>query len=203
MREQRNDPKRLNDRHRVRVLHQETSITKNRTIMKRLLVLTLLGFSLSSYAQKVLSGTFELPAEEKYLTLDWDCTQTIFDKKYTEKEWHAIKGDDWPNAKKQVMEGIVRDMNEKMGKTRIIAVLPGSELHGAYTLYICPQKLDSKGNNKSTYILKDAQGTEIGRAEFTGDGGHWGTFANLMGDGYEKAGSKLGALITKYNKMRK
>ena len=122
--------------------------------MKRLLVFAFLGFTLSSNAQKVLSGTFELPANEKYLAIDWDCTQAIFDKKYTEKEWHAIKGDDWPNAKKQVIEGIVRDMNDKMGKSRIIAVLPGSELQGAFTLYICPQKLDRKGNNKSTYILK-------------------------------------------------
>lgn len=67
--------------------------------MKRLLIFAFLGFTLSSNAQKVLSGTFELPANEKYLAIDWDCTQTIFDKKYTEKEWHAIKGDDWPNAK--------------------------------------------------------------------------------------------------------
>ena len=172
-------------------------------IMKRLLALAFMGFSLSSYAQKVLSGSFELPADEKYLTLDWDCSHTIFEKKYTEKEWHAIKGDDWPNAKKQVIEGIVRDMNKKMRKSRIIAVLPGSELQGAYTLYICPKKLDSKGNNKSVYILRDAQGTEIGKAEFSGNGGQWGTYANLMGDGYKNAGSKLGSLIIKYNNIKK
>lgn len=171
--------------------------------MKKLFVLILVCFSLSANAQKVLSGSFELPANEKYLALDWDCSQTLFDKKYNEKEWHAIKGDDWPNAKKQVIEGIVRDMNEHMIKTRIIAVLPGSELHGAYTLYICPQKLDHKGNNKSTYILRDDNGTELGKAEFNGDGGHWGTFANLMGDGYENAGKKLASLIKKYNKTNK
>lgn len=91
-------------------------------------------------------------------------------------------------------------MNDHMGKTRIIAVLPGSELHGNYTLYICPEKLDSKGNNKTIYILKDAKSTELGKAVFTGDGGHWGTFANLMGDGYENAGKKLASLIKKYNK---
>jgi hypothetical protein len=168
--------------------------------MKQLFVLIFLSLSLSANAQKVLSGSFELPANEKYVAIDWDCSQTLFDKKYTEKEWHAIKGNDWDEAKKQVVEMIVKDMNEHMRKTRIIAVLPGSELHGAYTLYICPQKLDHKGNNKSTYILRDGQGKEIGKAEFNGDGGHWGTFANLVGDGYEKAGKKLASLIKKYNK---
>ena len=168
--------------------------------MRKLFLLALLGVTLSGNAQKVLNGSFELPADEKYLALDWDCAQTLFDKKYTEKEWQAIKGDDWNQAKKQVIEGIVRDMNDHMGKTRIIAVLPGSELHGNYTLYICPEKLDSKGNNKTIYILKDAKGDELGKAVFTGDGGHWGTFANLMGDGYENAGKKLASLIKKYNK---
>ena len=169
-------------------------------IMRKLFVLALLGLSLSGNAQKVLNGSFELPADEKYLALDWDCSQTLFEKKYTEREWIAVKGDDWDKAKKEVIEMIVGDMNKNMGKTRIIAVLPGSELHGSYTLYICPQKLDSKGNNKSTYILKDAKGNELGKAEFTGDGGRWGTFANLIGDGYENAGKKLASLIKKYNK---
>ena len=172
--------------------------------MKKLFVMALLGlFSLTSYAQKVLSGSFELPANEKYLALDWDCSQTLFEKKFTEKEWKSMKGADWDEAKKEVLEEIIRDMNTKMSKTRVVAVLPGSELQGAYTLYICPHTLDSKGNNKTTYILKDAQGNEIGRTEFKGSGGHWGSFANLMGDGYEDAGEKLASLITKYNKTKK
>lgn len=102
--------------------------------MKKLFVFILVSFSLSVNAQKVLSGSFELPADEKYLVLDWDCSQTLFDKKYTEEEWHTLKGDDWPNAKREVLESIVNDMNEHMSKTRIIAVMPDSELHGGYTL---------------------------------------------------------------------
>ena len=168
--------------------------------MRKYFVLILMMFTVSGFAQKVLSGDFKLPADEKYVTLDWDCSETIFDKKFNEKEWKAIKGDDWPEAKKQVIEGIVKDMNKHLTRSRIIAVLPGSELQSLCTLYICPIKLDSKGNNKSIYILKDSSGKEIGKAEFNGDGGHWGTFANLMGDGYEKAGKKLASLLKKYNK---
>ena len=91
-------------------------------------------------------------------------------------------------------------MNNHLTRSRIIAILPGSELKSSYTIFICPIKLDSKGNNKSNYVLKDASGKELGRAQFNGDGGHWGTFANLMGDGYEKAGRKLASLMKKYNK---
>jgi len=168
--------------------------------MRKNLILILLMFTVSGFAQKVLSGDFKLPANEKYVTLDWDCSETIFDKKFNEKEWKAVKGDDWPEAQKQVIEGIVKDMNNHLTRSRIIAILPGSELKSSYTIFICPIKLDSKGNNKSNYVLKDASGKELGRAQFNGDGGHWGTFANLMGDGYEKAGKKLASLMKKYNK---
>ncbi len=171
--------------------------------MKKLFVLSFLFVSLSGYAQKVLSGNFELPDNEKYLTIDWDCSESVIDKKYNEKEWQAVKGDDWPKAKQQVLERIVGDMNDHMKNSRIIAVLPSSELKGAYTLYICPIKLDRKGNNKSNYVLRDSNGNEKGKAQFNGDGGNWGTFANLMGDGYEHAGSKLASLIKKYNKNKK
>jgi hypothetical protein len=171
--------------------------------MRKLLVLSFLMVSLCSNAQKVLSGSFELPVNEKYLTLDWDCSETIIDKKYNEKEWQSVKGDDWPKAKMQVLERIVSDTNDHLKKSRIIVVLPGSELKGLYTLYICPIKLDSKGNNKTNYILRDGNGNEVGKAQFNGDGGHWGTYANLLGDGYENAGSKLASLIKKYNKNKK
>lgn len=53
--------------------------------MRKLFLLALLGVSLSGNAQKVLNGSFELPADEKYLALDWDCAQTLFDKKYNKK----------------------------------------------------------------------------------------------------------------------
>ena len=171
--------------------------------MKKLFLLALVLVSLSCNAQKVLSGSFELPAGEKYFYLDWDCSQTLFESKFNEKEWRAIHGDDWEKAKKEVIEMIMRDLNNSMGKISIIAVLPGSELKGTCTLFVCPQKLDRKGNNKSVYILKDANGTELGKAEFKGSGGHWGSFANLIGDGYENAGSKLASLFKKYNKKKR
>ena len=179
------------------------SIIKNNRIMKKLFVLSFLLISISGYAQKVLSGTFELPPNEKYLTLNWDCSETVFEKKYNEKEWQAVKGDDWPKAQKQVLERLVRDTNDHIDKSRVIVVLPGSELQGSFTLFICPIKLDKHGNNKTNYILRDANGNEIGKAQFNGDGGRWGTFANLLGDGYENAGKKLGNLIDKYNKRKK
>ena len=58
--------------------------------MKKLLVLALCFMSLSSYAQKAKSGSFELPANEKYITFDWDCSETLFEKRYDEREWRVF-----------------------------------------------------------------------------------------------------------------
>ena len=168
--------------------------------MRKIIILLFLQFPVSGFAQKLVSGDFRLPANEKYVTLGWDCSETLFDKKFDETEWKAVKGDDWPMAKKQVIESIVKDINDNLKRSRVVAVLPGSELKVSYTIFICPIKLDSKGNNKSYYVLRDANGKEMGRVIFNGDGGHWGTFANLLGDGYEKAGKKLASILKKYNK---
>ena len=175
----------------------------NLTDMKKLLVLALCFMSLSSYAQKAKSGSFELPANEKYITFDWDCSETLFEKKFNETEWCAFKGDDWDKAKTLVIEMLVKDINESMNGSRVVAVLPNSELKASYIIFICPQKLDSKGNNITTYILKDPKGKELGRTEFLGAGGRWGSFTNLIGDGYEDSGKKLGKLMKKYNKTKK
>lgn len=172
--------------------------------MKKLLVLALCFMSLSSYAQKAKSGSFELPANEKYITFDWDCSETLFEKRYDEREWRAIKGEDWDIAKNQVVEMLVKDVNASLGKSRIVAVLPNSDIKASYIIYICPQKLDSKGNNETIYVLKDSQGRELGRTEFfIGDGGRWGSFTNLIGDGYEDSGKELAKVIKKYNKAKK
>lgn len=171
--------------------------------MKKLLVIIFMCFSLSGYAQKVKSGTFELPANEKYITFDWDCSKTLFEKKYDEREWRAIKGDDWDKAKKGVIEMLVRDFNENLRGSRIIAVLPDSDIKGTYIVYICPQELDSKGNNITTYVLTDSNGRELGWAELYGDGGRWGSFTNLIGDGYEDIGKDLAKIFKKYNKTKK
>lgn len=170
--------------------------------MKKLLFISsFLLISAVSYSQKV-TGTFTLPQSEKFVSLAWDWSNTLIDKRLNEKDWASINGEDyWEKAKLEVLNLISREMNEKMEKSRISVFSPESKRETAYTLYICPIAYSKKGDNKSNYILKETKtGKEIGRCTIKGDGGSIGSVANLLGDGYEEAARKMGKILKSYNK---
>ena len=172
--------------------------------MKNVLFIVFMLVSIPSYSQKTVSGSFELPKEEKYLAVDWDCSQTLFEKKHNEAEWEALIGkEEWTKAKTEALGDILVEMNNKMRKSRITVVKKGSELKYNYTMYIAPIKLNRKGDNTSFYILRRySDGVEVGRVKLGGDGGSMGSLANLIWDGYEEASRKMGRYLTSHNKLK-
>ena len=157
---------------------------------------------MTCFAEK-MEGTFTLPENEKYLCIDWDFSETVFEKKFDEKEWQSMIGkEEWENAKKEALSQIILHINTKMKKSRIIAVKSKSDLKSNYTLYIAPISLDKKGNNKSKYILKNSVTDEVvGEMIAKGDGGHWGDLANLLWDGYEEMSEKIAKKLVRDNKL--
>lgn len=171
--------------------------------MKNLLLFVLMFVSLPGYSQKTISGSFQLPAEEKYLAVDWDCSHTLFEKKHNEKEWEALIGqEEWEKAKSEALTDILVEMNNKMRNARITVVKAGSDLKANYTMYIALINLSRKGDNTSYYILRrNTDGTEVGRIRVKGDGGSIGSLGNLLWDGYEEAARKIGKFFTRNNKL--
>ena len=155
-------------------------------------------------AQKLITGTFALPSSERYLAVAWDFSEAVIEKKYSEKEWENINGREaWANAKAEALGYIINEINGKMKKSRLICISTDSDIKPTYTLYIHPLTLNRKGDNKSLYILKEtASGREVGRAKRSGDGGHFGSLANLLFDGYEEAARDIGGFLAKKNKLK-
>lgn len=172
--------------------------------MKKLLVIVIaVMISTVCYSQKV-TGTFTIPESEKFISLAWDWSEAVIDKKLSEKDWAAINGEEyWEKAKMEALILIAREMNEKMTKSRVSILSPESDRETAYRLFISPIWYTKKGNNESIYILKDiSTGNEIGRCRLKGDGGSIGSVANLLGDGYEEAARKMGSMLKKFNKIK-
>lgn len=176
--------------------------------MKKFLILIffLIETSVSCFSQSV-KGNFTIPLTDKYIVLKFDCSETVFEKKYNETDWGLIVGvEEWTKAKREALARIVGMMNDKMKKTRIIMVVEDpsstiSTLKSNYTLYIAPSALNRKGKNKSNFILKEnATGKVLGYTSVSGGGGHYGSLGNLLGDGYEDSAPDVAKLIAKYNK---
>ena len=172
--------------------------------MKKFFVISLLLLmSAVSFSQKV-TGTFTLPESERFISIDWDWSDAVIDKKYNEADWVLVNGKDyWEKAKLEVLTLLAREMNSKMEKSRITVISPENNKKTAYTLYICPIKYSKKGDNVSIYRLKDnSSGMEIGSCKLSGDGGSIGSVANLLGDGYEEAARQMGKILKRYNKLK-
>ena len=164
--------------------------------MKQILFLLLLFvMTISGRAQKIISGSYGCLSAERAVCIQWDFSNTLFERKYNEDEWIELKGEEeWDRAKKEAMDVIVENVNKMLQKEQIFVVKNSDKAN--FKITIAPQTLDSKGNNKSEYILTDIRtGNEEGRIQIKGDGGHWGDLANLLGDGYEEAARKLGKHI--------
>ena len=157
-----------------------------------------------------IKGTMVLPESEKYITLKFDFSKTIFDNKYSEEDWALLKGKEvWEEAKQEALERIAVLMNEKMTKTRIIIVLEKMMSQGDnsvvsnYTLYITPHKYYSKGKNESTFVLKNNKSGEfVGSISAYGSGGSFGSIGNLLGDAFEKSAPEVAKIIAKKNKNK-
>lgn len=153
-------------------------------------------------------GKFTLPESEKYVKLDFDFSETVFEKKYNEKDWNLVVGkEEWEEAKQEALERIVKMMNEKMTGSRIIFVTDemiesgNYNIVSNYTLFILPVKLNKKGKNYSNFVLKcNATGEVLGTAETAGGGAHFGSLGNMLGDGYENSGPAVAKIIRKHNK---
>ena len=156
-------------------------------------------------------GNLTIPDNEKYVKLDFDFSQTVFEKKYNEEDWALLNGkNEWEEAKQEALERIVDLMNEKMKNTRINLVIDkmiekmNNGIVPKYTLYITPLKLKKNGKNTSAFVLKNnATGEVLGTVQTVGKGAHFGSLGNMLGDGLENSGPVVAKLIRKHNKIKK
>ena len=169
---------------------------------RSLLIFFFLILAQSVAAQKI-DGSFKLPEEVKYIRLDWDCSKTVFEGRMTEQEWIGTKGQEWVEAKREVLQKVLDITNEKLTKTRFIVLLPESELKSSYTIFICPLTLDKYGKNTTEIILKNEEGVSMGSVQYNDCGGRVGTLANLLGGGFEDAATSIASVLKKHNYPKK
>lgn len=190
-------------------------------VKKYSILFVVLLTSLSLWGQKThywisgspytLKGTYKLPESEKYVLLDFDFSETLFEKRISVADWAILNGEEeWEKAKQEALEIIVEVMNKEMTQTRIIFVLNTMNKTGTkkidsnYTLFIKPIELNKKGKNKSEFVLKDTSTGEIlGSVVASGPGVHFGSLGNMLGEGYERNAPVIAKIIQKENKLPK
>lgn len=175
--------------------------------MKNLfLIATMLMISLSTLAQKIVSGQMPSLKGEIKINLVIDYSQMTIDSKSVDNwlEYRQAAQPDY-NAEDELEKGLkpalkeafVSQINKKLEKRG--AYLAETK-DANYTLILIPHNVRKKGDNINTCVITDKTDRELVSIEVKGDGGNFGSMSNLWGDGYSDTGEKMGSFLAKYFK---
>lgn len=171
--------------------------------MKALFILSALFAVLPVNAQKILEGAYPSLKGESKLNLKIDFTETRIDGKMI-ADWLECRQAEQPdyNAKDElekefkptVQEEIVKAANEKLRYEGAFLTISGT---AKYTLLVCPVIIERNGTNRNVCSILDENGKVLVKFLATGSGGSFGSMSNLIGDGYERSGKKIGSAVSK------
>jgi hypothetical protein len=162
--------------------------------MKKLLLLLALACCTGmGYAQKLVSGSLAALSHETRLNVEIDYSEAVLNN-LTLDDFVATN-DKWELAQTELWTKFVEKLNEGMS-SRQPRLLAGHNESG-YTLVLHVLDIDKKGNQRSVVKIKDAAGNTIAEINANGDGGHFGSFYNLAGDGMKDIGERVGKFIVK------
>lgn len=146
----------------------------------------------------VLKGSFEPLKDVTLLDADIDFDHGVY--KFIPEKQFAAEYPDWEQIKKETTERFFRGLNQTLKLTRKAAVMTNEQ---DFTIEVTIVNVDDRGNTISNVEVTDAEGKAVAQiSNLYGRGGRFGTFCNLMGDGLQSTGEKIGRMIS-YSILKK
>ncbi|MBQ2198388.1 MAG: hypothetical protein IK145_02565 [Bacteroidales bacterium] len=166
---------------------------------KLILIISVLLASVVAGAQTAtLTGSFDALKEENLLDAEIDFDKGVY--KLIPVEQFVTVTPDWEQIKKETTDRFFQGINKTLKLTHKAAVKTGKQ---NFTIEVEIINVDDKGNTISNVQVCDSEGKAIAKIEHLyGKGGRYGTFCNLMGDGLESTGEKIGRMIS-YSILKK
>lgn len=155
--------------------------------MKKVL-LTCLAMCLTMMA---LADDFSLRGERKVtLCVDWSEATIVG---FTSKNINTYEPD-WDKDQNVLLMKMVLTFNKHLG-----AALPAvKEGDTNYTIELRPIFVSDRGDMTCYAVIKDRQGNVVETfPNFKAEGGHCGSFLNLVGDGMKSSGKQLAKRVKK------
>lgn len=178
--------------------------------MKKILLFltTLFAFTLGVQAQKITSGNLFFLFSEEELNVVIDYSKVVIDGKsetlfLQQRKNLKHDGQDWnayweQEVKKDLRNKFMNNFNGELSKSPL-KLQGGVYPNAKYTATIYVLNIDSDGECDSEVIFTQKDSGEIVAivSKLNGDGGKYGSFENLAGDGFQRAGTNLGKFICK------
>ena len=154
--------------------------------------------SVNLSAQKLVSGSLASLAGESSVLCEIDFSEGVYDsEKFDLNELIADVGDDWEKDSKEVLAKFRRSSNDKLESIGLILVRTATDKTN-YKMVVVPQKVDDDGEVYLKILFyKIGEDKEVAEVSLNANGGTFGSFMNLFGDGMTNAGSKFGKWMKK------
>lgn len=164
-------------------------------IMKKLiLAFAAASICLIAGAQAKLDGALDPLKDATLLDVEINFDEGVY--KYIPESQFANENSEWEQIKKETTERFMEGINNKLRLTKRAAVLTDEQ---DFTILVDIVSIDEKGNTISNVKFLDEKGKTFAKIDkLYASGGRFGTFCNLMGDGLEETGEKIGRTISYY-----
>lgn len=164
--------------------------------MKRLLTIAVALFMMTGAvcAQnfRLESGSLDSLRNVSLLNIDVDFDKGVY-KLIPEKEFAGIEPK-WELIKEETTDRYIEGLNKTLKLSRKVALRSEEQ---RYTIRLNIISVSDKGDTIATVDILDKDGKTVAHfRDLYADGGVFGTFCNLMGDGLEEAGEKIGRYIS-------
>lgn len=170
--------------------------------MKRLLFIIMLLVALvGAQAQIVTKGDMPSLVGERKIGVVFDYSQMTInslsvadwlDYRQTEQPAYNAEKELQNELKPSLQEAFVTAVNKKLARFSVFLV---NGKNANYTLTVYPLNVRKNGNNMTECVMTDKAGNHVVTFTVEGNGGTFGTMANLWGDGYKSVGKKVGNLL--------
>lgn len=174
----------------------------SRRIMSRIIICIILALStLSLKAQELVQGNFISLLDTHIITVQFNFSQADIDGLSIEEfiEFKTFeKGLDYSHEFNEDKRAIIGDFIEEFNDTNSPIILTVSS-NTNIVLIVNVNRISRKGNmvNCNYVFYNKANDEIIASVSMTSKEGRIGSFTNLMGDAFEKAGKRLGKYIKK------
>lgn len=139
-----------------------------------------------------MAGGLDFLKNEKFININISYSEAIIagfeeaDILSFEQDWEK----DQPRLYAKFHEYFCRAMKDKL--------IGGKISKANYTLEVRPLDIKRNGDMKAYFVIIDKQGVEKFRSKsYNAEGGRFGSFLNLVGDGMQSLGKKTASLLKK------
>lgn len=151
----------------------------------------ILIFILTLVCSTIYAQDFSDLKNETRLNVEFDYSEVLINGLNIED--FADAEEDWKKDEPKIYGKFISNFNKKMKN-----LVGGRVKNANYTLTIHPLVISDKGNIKAYFVITNSEGREVYKSEeVKGSGGTFGSQLNLMGDGMQSLGKKIGSLVNK------